>query len=186
MKAQIQKEQEQQGLQETKVIYSGRILQFAIETYLLPSGRKTAEIVHHPGAVVIIPITPSGDILLVQQWRRAAKEILLELPAGTLEPNEEPIACAARELQEETGFGAKTLQSLGGFYTAPGYCDEYLHLFLASDLYPSTIPADDDEMIDVIAISPKDAKKQILEHKMRDAKTISGILRYLCASGFLV
>lgn len=183
MRSHIQRDKERDGLVDTQWIYKGRIVQLKLETYQWDHHTKVAEIVHHPGAVVILPIDPEGRILLVQQWRRAAQEILIELPAGTLEKNEDPVTCAKRELQEETGFSAKKIKSLGGFFSAPGFCDEYLHLFLAEDLYPSPLPPDDDEMIDLLPLTMNEAKKMIEQNKIRDAKTIAGLLRYLCVNG---
>lgn len=171
---------EQENQIEKKMIYAGRIVSLELQTFQLGKHKKTAEIVRHPGAVVILPIDPNGNLLLVQQWRRATGEILLELPAGTLEKNEKPLATATRELQEETGFAAKKITPMGGFFTAPGFCDEYLHLFLAEELYPSPLPADEDEMIDLVPVSVESAKQMIVQNKIKDAKTVAGILRYLC------
>ncbi|MBM3184494.1 MAG: NUDIX hydrolase [Chlamydiae bacterium] len=178
MKSHAQKEKERKHLAEHRKIYQGKIVELELETYKFDHQTKIGEIVHHVGAVVIVPIDPKGRILLVQQWRRAAKEILIELPAGTLEPNEPPDVCARRELQEETGFDAKTLTALDGFYSAPGYCTEYLHLFIAQDLHHSPLPHDEDEGIDLIPTSLEKAIQMIENNQIRDAKTIVGIYRY--------
>ncbi len=183
MRAQIQRDLEKKSHVETKWVYKGRIVNLKLETYQLGDRTKVAEIIHHSGAIVIIPIDAEGRILLVQQWRRAVGEITIELPAGTLEQNEDPLDCAKRELQEETGFAAKKMTPLGGFYTAPGFCDEYLHLFLAEHLHHSPLEPDDDEMIDVLPVTVKEAKHMIEHNQIRDAKTIAGILRYICANG---
>lgn len=182
-KPEIQRDQEQQSLVETKWAYEGRKLKLKLETYRLHNRNKVAEIVHHPGAVVILPIDVERRILLIRQWRRAVHEILLELPAGTLEENEAPLDCAQRELQEETGFAAEKITPLGGFYSAPGYCNEYLHLFLAEHLYSSPLPPDDDEKIEILPVTLKEAKQMIEKNQIHDAKTVAGILRYLCANG---
>lgn len=182
MRALIQRDLEKKSLVETKWVYKGRIVNLKLETYQLEGRTKVAEIIHHSGAIVIIPIDEEGRILLVQQWRRAVREITIELPAGTLEQNEDPLDCAKRELQEETGFAAKKITPLGGFYTAPGFCDEYLHLFLAEHLHHSPLEPDDDEMIDVLPVTVKEAKHMIEHNQIRDAKTIAGILRYICAN----
>lgn len=177
--SQIQKEKEKHALTETRQIYKGRILELKLETYQFEQSKKVAEIVVHPGAVVIVPIDPQGRILLVQQWRRAVADILLELPAGTLEKGELPIDCAKRELQEETGFAAKKMTPMGGFFSAPGFCTEYLHLFLAEDLIPSPLEPDDDEMIDLVPVSIQEAKQMIERNQICDAKSVAGLLRYL-------
>lgn len=173
-----QQEAEKNSLIDSRWAYRGRIVNLRLDTYQLGPKTKIAEIIHHPGAVVILPIAPDGKLLLVQQWRRAAGEILIELPAGTLEENEDPKLCALRELQEETGYLSEKLTPLGGFFAAPGYADEYLHLFLAEQLRPSPLPPDDDEAIDLLPLSLKDALHLIETGRIRDAKTIAGILRY--------
>lgn len=184
MRSLSQKEKEKHSLVETKSIYKGHIIDLKIELHRFGDQIKTFEIVHHEEAAVIIPIDPEGKIILIQQWRRASNEILIELPAGTLDPGEEPIECMNRELQEETGFAAKKITPLGGFYTAPGYCDEYLHLFLAEDLHHSPLEPDEDEMIDLLPVTVKQAKHMIEQNQIRDAKTVAGILRYiLCVNG---
>lgn len=181
-KSEIQKEKELKSLVDTKWIYQGKTVQLKLDTYELEYGKKVVEIIEHPGAVVILPIDPQGNILLVKQWRRAVGEILLELPAGTLEDNESPIDCAKRELQEETGFGAQKMTAYGGFFAAPGYSDEFLHLFLAENLYLAPLPPDQDEMIDLVVLTKEEAKQKIMSNEIHDAKTVAGIMRYLCAN----
>lgn len=178
MKPEEQKEREEKSLVDSCWAYRGRIVNLRLDTYQFGTRTKVAEIIHHPGAVVLVPIDSEGKILLIQQWRRAVKEILLELPAGTLEEHEEPKGCALRELQEETGFTAEKLTKIGGFYTVPGFCNEYLHLFLAERLRPSPLPPDDDEAIRLISMTVKEALLAIEQNQIRDAKTIAGILWY--------
>lgn len=180
MKSIEQREEEKKSLIESKWIYRGRVISLKTETHQFEEGQKVFEVVQHPGAVVIIPIDPKGRILLIQQWRRAVKEITIELPAGTLEPDEEPLECAKRELQEETGFAARKMTPLGGFFSAPGFCTEYLHLFLAEDLQSAPLPPDIDEKIDLFPITMQEAKHLIQHNQIRDAKTVAGILRFLC------
>jgi ADP-ribose pyrophosphatase len=184
MKSLEQKEKEKGAQIKTEWIYRGSVVSLKLDTYEIEGREKTFEIVKHDGAVVILPITVDGHILLIQQWRRATEEILLELPAGGLEEGEEPIDCARRELREETGFDAKKIVPFGGFYSAPGFTNEYLYLFLAKELYSAPLPPDDGEMIDLVPVTAQEAKRLILENKIRDAKTIAGILRYLlCENG---
>src|SRR6476619_2033559 len=116
---------------ESEMVYKGKRLSLRVDKITDATGRTyKREIIIHPGAVVMVPVDKEGNILLVRQWRRASNRILLELPAGTLEEGEEPAYTAGRELQEEIGFQAGKLTPLGGFFSAPGFCTEYLHLFL--------------------------------------------------------
>ncbi len=180
-RSQAQREKEKRAHIKTEWIYKGRAVKLKLETYQFDKKTKVTEIIVHPGAAVILPIDPEGRIILIKQWRRAVDDIILELPAGTLEENEDPLDCAKRELQEETGFAARKVTPMGGFFSAPGFCSEYLHLFLAEDLTPSPLEPDEDEMIDLVPVTLKEAKQMIEQNKIRDAKTIAGILRYLCA-----
>ena len=162
-----------------KEIYKGKIISLRKETFQIPgSSPAHFEIISHPGAVAMIPVNEHGNLLLVKQWRRAIQKILLEIPAGTLEENEEPLLCAQRELQEEVGYKATTFISLGGLYTAPGFCNEYIHLFVAKDLTPSSLPTDEHEQIDIVEISLEKLLSMIEEHEIEDAKTIASILHY--------
>lgn len=164
---------------EHREIYRGRTIALRCDSLKKEDGSiKKWDIVIHPGAVVLIPITEKQEIILVKQWRRAIGKSILELPAGTLESGEMPEACAQRELQEETGFRANKIIPLGGFYSAPGFCTEYLHLFLALDLKSDPLPADDDEKIDLYPVSFNKAEKMIESGEICDAKTIAGIQRY--------
>jgi len=168
----------EESLVESHLAYKGKIVSLRLNTYKIGKKTKIAEVVEHPGAVVIVPVDEKGRLLLIEQWRRAASEILIELPAGTLEKNEQPESAAGRELQEETGFKAKTLTPLGGFFSAPGFCNEYLHLFAAEDLYPSPLAPDDDESIDLLPTPLSEAVEMIKKKIIRDAKTIAGIYMY--------
>ncbi len=177
-KSRGQMDLERQNLVDSRLVYRGRIVNLRLDTYQIGKKTKIAEIVGHPGAVVILPVDEKGCLLLIQQWRRAASEILIELPAGGLEEKELPESAAQRELQEETGFAAKTLTALGGFFSTPGFCNEYLHFFVAEDLYPSPLSPDEDEWIDLLPTPLPDAIGMIENNKIRDAKTISGIFIY--------
>ena len=166
-------------LVDSHFVHKGKVISLRLDTYETDNKTKVYEIVHHPGAVVLIPINSKGHILLVRQWRYAARQYILELPAGTLDiAGEEPLSCAQRELREETGFRAEKLTSLKGFYTTPGFCDEYLHLFLAEDLILDPLPQDDDEDIELITMDLGSALRAIEKGEILDAKSIVGILRY--------
>lgn len=174
-----QKELENQASLTSKEIYKGRV--FSLQCDTLQFKNEPAhdwDIIIHPGAVAAIPVNQAGKLILIQQWRRATKEIIYELPAGVLEPAESPLSCIQRELQEEIGYRADTIIPLGGFYTAPGFCNEYIHLFIAKDLSPSSLPGDAHEAIDVVEMDLTEALHLIDSNAIKDAKTIAGIFRY--------
>ena len=136
------------------------------------------EVIHHPGAVCMLALNEEQGIYLVEQFRAPMKKKLLELPAGTLEPEENPEETAIRELQEEIGMRPNNIASMGGFYVAPGYCDEFVHLFICTDLEPSKLEGDIDEEIKVIEMSLAEAINAIEQSIIIDAKTICGILMW--------
>ena len=174
--ADAQKELELHSLIESHWAYQGKKIQLRLDTCHIKGKAKTFEFIHHPGAVAMIPIDREGNLILVRQWRRAISQIIIEIPAGTLEENEDPLQCAQRELQEEIGYRAENMHKIGGFFPTPGFCDEYIHLFVAKDLAPSVLPPDDDEGIDVVTVKPTDALRWIEEGRIQDAKSIAGIL----------
>lgn len=134
------------------------------------------DIVEHPGAVTILPVDDQGHILFVRQYRHAAGQVMLELPAGTLNENEPPEACAHREIREETGFSAKELVKLGEFFLAPGYSTEYMHVFLATDLQPDPLPGDEDEDITLERIPIQEAFRMALNGSVQDGKSLAALL----------
>lgn len=138
-------------------------------------GRATREIVEHPGAVAVVA-WDGARIAMVRQWRHAAGQTLLEIPAGTTEPDEEPMATARRELAEEMGIGARSWIAGPSFFTAPGFCTERLSLFLASDLHPDETPPPDDERIERSWLALDAALAAVDRGKIVDAKSIAGIL----------
>ena len=138
----------------------------------------TWDIVTHPGAVAVLPVTRGGNLILIYQWRRAVGKILLEIPAGVLEKGEKPEKAAQRELQEEIGYVARELTSLGGIHTAAGFADEYIHLFVGRKLEESALPKDAHEAIDVVEMPLAQALELIDRHTITDAKTICSILKY--------
>ncbi len=172
-------EAEQQAPTENEIVFQGKKFSVRVDTIQPAEGKAyKREIVVHSGAVVMIPVDEAGNILLIKQWRRAADRILVELPAGTLEQGEDPAECAQRELQEEIGYIANKLTPLGGFFSAPGFCSEYLHLFLAEDLQTSRLAPDAHEHIEVIPKTPEEALHMIEQGEICDAKSIAGITRY--------
>jgi len=154
-------------------MYEGRF-RAVRDTVEYPNGKVIAhETITHPGAVVILPVSNDGGLLLVEQYRHSIASMLLEFPAGTLEAGEEPRLCAERELAEEAGFAANEWISLGVLYPAPGFCDELQHLFLARGLSTSYAKPDDDEIITLHPMSIKDFEKAIASGLVNDAKSIS-------------
>jgi len=161
----------------SELLYDGRIVHLYKETVRLPNGETaTREVVKHAGAVAIVPIDAEDNVLMVRQYRLPTRRVLLEIPAGTLEPNEDPLVCAARELQEETGYKPGLLEPLGGIYTAPGYTSEFIHLFLATDLTESRLAVDDDEFLELTRIPFKETLRLIDSGEIADGKSISGLL----------
>ncbi len=156
--------------------YEGHTVSLRVDQVTLDSGRRTArEVVEHPGAVAILAW--GGERLaMVSQWRHATGEALLEIPAGTLEPGEEPLAAAKRELAEEVGRAAATWLTGPVFFTAPGFCTELMHTFLATDLTDASAAADDDEEIEASWLTLGEALGAIDDGRVRDAKTLAGIL----------
>jgi len=137
------------------------------------------DVVAHPGAVVIIPVDAEGRILWITQYRYAAGKTLLELPAGTLEHGEAPAETARREIVEEVGYAAETWQELGGFYSAPGFCSEYLYAFLATDLREDYADGDEDEDIAVVPLTLEETYARLDAGEITDAKSIATLLLYL-------
>lgn len=172
-------------LVDSEVIRQGRILEFRIDTVEAADGhRSTRDIAGHPGGVCVVAIDPEHRVLMVRQWRHAIGAALLEIPAGTLdrEPDgsiEEHADAAARELEEETGSRAGTWRYLGGFYTAPGFTNELMHLYLATDLTPADeggLGPDEDERLELQALPFEEAVAMAERGEIADAKSIVGLL----------
>jgi len=164
----------------SKTVFKGDILNVRIDEIRLPDGSTTTrEIVEHGDAVAVVPIDNDGNILLVKQYRRAAGRDLLEIPAGGIEPGENPEETVRRELQEEIGYLPKKISGMGGFYASPGYNVEYLYLYLATDLVPAKLHAEDTDSIEVVPVPLKKITDYIKAGKICDAKSIAGILYYM-------
>lgn len=158
-------------------IYKGRVVNLAVLDVQLPDGKTgRRELVRHPGAVAVVALDADHHVLLVRQYRIAAERVMLEIPAGTLKPDEQPEVCADRELQEETGFRAGKLEKIGGVFVAPGYTTEFIHLYLATDLSESRLTMDDDEFIEIESLPLAQALKLIENGDIIDGKSISGLL----------
>ena len=162
---------------ESQRIYEGRILNLRVDTVeLAGSGRTIREIVEHGDAVAVVAVLPTGEVLMVSQFRKAVEADLLEIPAGGVEAGEVAAEAARRELQEETGFLAGTLEHLATFYTTPGFSTERIHAFLATSLTPARLPADEDETIDVLPMPMDAALARLLAQDTSDAKSLVGLL----------
>ena len=161
-------------------VYEGRAVKLRIDTVETTDGRQTTrEIVEHADCVAIVAVDANDNILLVKQYRKATDKELLEIPAGGIEPGEDPIAATAREMREETGLLPRKIEPLGGFYSAPGYATEYLYLCLATDMVPMPLIAEDTAEIKLIPI-PKDGIPELIANgDICDSKSIAGLLRYL-------
>jgi len=161
-------------------IYDGRILKLRLDTVKLPSGRVTKrEIVEHDDSIAIVAIDGDDNVLLVKQYRKAVEKEVLEIPAGGIEPGEEPVAAVKRELREETGFLPQRVERIGGFYASPGYSSEFLHLFVASDLTPEKLQAEDTESIKVERVPISQILELIRTGTINDAKSVAGLLMLL-------
>ena len=162
---------------DSKRIYEGRIVDLRVDTVMLPSGRETTrEVVAHSECVAIVAIDAEDNVMLVRQFRHAVGRELLEIPAGGIQPGEQPLESAIRELEEETGYIAGSMERIGGFYSSPGYSTEFLHLFLATELEPGPSHAREDEVIEVVPIPLKQVRSLIVSGDVCDAKTIAGLL----------
>jgi ADP-ribose pyrophosphatase len=163
-------------LLKSEVLMRGRAFAIRRDHLKTPDGRETKlEIIEHGGSVVIIPVDENGNILLVRQYRHATGKDLLELPAGTLDGDEAPEACAAREIREETGMAAGSLEKLGEFYLAPGYSDEFMVVYLATELSEGPLDADEDEFLSVERVPIAKAIQMAERGEIPDAKSLAAL-----------
>ncbi len=164
----------------TQQIYQGRALSVRVDTVDKASGTKTIrEVVDHPDCVAVVVLDEQRNVLLVRQFRHPVGKFLLEIPAGGIDPTEEPIDSVRRELQEEIGYFPRKIEKLGGFYSIPGYGTEYLHCFLATDLVPSRLVAEDTGDIEVVRVPAKEIARLITSGQICDAKSIAALLTFL-------
>lgn len=158
-------------------IYDGKVVNLRIDTVELPDGRHAKrEIVEHTGAVAIVPLLDTTKVVMVKQYRQPAGQVLLEIPAGSMDRDEDPETCASRELMEEIGYAPGKLTRMFSTYLAPGYSEEMLHTFLAEDLTPKRADMDADEFIEVVTVELEDAVEMIRSGEIKDAKTVCGLL----------
>ncbi|GAH37906.1 unnamed protein product [marine sediment metagenome] len=163
----------------SQLIYDGRAVKLRVDTVRMPGGRETRrEIVEHRDCVAIVAVDADDNVLLVNQFRKSVEKELLEIPAGGIDPGEDPVTTVRREMQEETGYLPGKVEKLGGFYSSPGFCTEYLHLYLATDLTPSPLYAEDTESIKLVRVPISQIPSLIASGSICDAKSIAGLLTY--------
>jgi len=159
-------------------IFTGRVISLQVEDVILPDGKKSKrEVVKHPGAVAVIAQTVENKIILVEQYRKALERTIIEIPAGKLELNENPADCAKRELEEETGYTCETVTQIQKFYTSPGFADELIYIFEASQVekVENGLVKDEDEFVNLLEVSLEEAEQLIAQEKIIDAKTVFAI-----------
>lgn len=161
-----------------KEVYKGKIFTVAEDTIEFPNGRTTKwDVLLHDGAAAVVPIDEDGKIILVEQYRCVADGMILEIPAGKLDKGEDPAICAARELEEETGYKAKEIIAIGSIYSAVGFSDEEVKLYVATGLEPGTMNLDEDEYVNVRKYPLQEVIDMILNGQIKDSKTIAAIFQ---------
>ena len=164
----------------SQLVYDGRAVKLRVDTVRMPGGRETTrDIVEHSDCVAMVVIDDNENILLVDQFRKPVEKRLLEIPAGGIDADEDPVAAVCREMQEETGYLPRKVERLGGFYSAPGYCTEYLYLYLATDLVPSQLYAEDTETIKIVRVTASQIPGLIASGSICDSKSIAGLFTFL-------
>ncbi len=160
----------------TKNIYKGKVVTLNVETVTLPNGVTVdLETIRHPGAAAVVPMKDDGTVVLIRQFRHAAGGFIYEIPAGKLNPGEDPLACASRELEEEIGYRAGSFELLTSIFTAPGFADEVIHVYKATGLTSGRQQLDRDEVLEVVPLPLIEAVAMIADGRIRDAKTIVGL-----------
>jgi ADP-ribose pyrophosphatase len=160
----------------TRNIYTGKVVTLNIDTVTLPNGATIdLETIRHPGAAAVVPVKDDGTVVLIRQFRHAAGGFIYEIPAGKLQPGEDPLHCASRELEEEVGYRASSFELLSSIFTAPGFADEVIHVYKATGLTKGRQQLDPDEVLDIIEMPLVEAVNKIEDGTIRDAKTIIGL-----------
>ncbi len=159
-----------------KPIYKGKIIDLSVETVTLPNGATAdLEVITHPGAAAVVPMKDDRTVIMVRQYRHAVGRFIDEIPAGKLHPGEDPKDCAAREVEEETGYKVNRLEPLLSFLTTPGFTNEIIHIFVGRELSPGTQNLGADEVLEIIEMPLDQAVARIKTGEIRDAKTIIGL-----------
>lgn len=160
----------------TRQIYAGRVVQLHVDRVPLPNGVTVdLEVIRHPGASAVVPLKDDGTVVLIRQFRHAAGGFIYEIPAGKLHPGEDPLQCAERELEEEIGYRAGRFHLLSSIFTAPGFTDEVIHVYLGTGLTAGRQQLDRDEVLEVVEMPLTQAVERIHAGEIRDAKTIVGL-----------
>ncbi len=161
---------------ERKTIFEGKVVRLYLDRVRLPDGKEAErEVVLHRGAVGMVALDHEGGVFLVRQYRHATGEHLVEIPAGKLDADEDPMECARRELMEEIGCAARSWHRLASFYTSPGFSDEVLHLYLARGLVQGDASPDEDEFLEVMRVSLHEALSMVARGEIKDSKTVAGL-----------
>lgn len=161
----------------TRSVYNGDVINVRVDTVQLPNGRESdCEIVYYPSSVCVVPVDPQQNVMLVRQFRKTANRFLMEVPAGKMEPGEDPAEAALRELREETGYAADKWRLLGAFFLNPSLSPQYTHAYLATDLKLSSLDADADEFIELCRAPWQDVGALITDGSIQDAKSIAALL----------
>ena len=162
----------------SKQIFDGKVVKLFVDTVELPDGKEAIrEIVRHPGAVCVIPVTPEGEVIMVKQYRYAFEQIMLEIPAGKLEPGEDPLEAVKRELEEESGVVANNIEYMGEIFTTVAIFDEKIHAYLATDLVYKNAHPDEDEFLEVEKIPLSTLVDMVMNGEIKDSKTQICILK---------
>ena len=157
-------------------IYTGKVVTLNVDTVKLPNGVTIdLETIRHPGAAAVVPMKDDGTVVLIRQFRHAAGGFIYEIPAGKLSPGEDPLHCAARELEEEVGYRASSFELLSSIFTAPGFADEVIHVYKATGLMKGRQQLDQDEVLEIVEMPLEQAIEKIQDGTIRDGKTIVGI-----------
>jgi ADP-ribose pyrophosphatase len=168
----------------SRLIYSGRIMEVRVDEVRLDNGRLSVrELVRVADAVLMLPMLDDGTVLLIRQYRKGPEVDLLELPAGKIDPGEEPLTAAHRELLEETGYRAGKMERLSGVYTCPGFCNELIHLYLATELKRERPRPDDDELIHLAPTPLAEVERMLLDGRLVDSKSVAALGLFLLRRG---
>jgi len=159
-----------------KSIFKGKVIELSVETVSLPKQQVEMECINHPGGAAVVPLLPDESVILIKQYRHCIGDTIWEIPAGRLEPGENPLDCAKRELEEEVGYKAAQVKKLTEIYSAPAYCTEIIAIILATGLTPGIQRLDDDEIIEVVKLPLKEAVEKVKAGEIKDAKTVVGLL----------